>query len=103
MKFLAQSYESFQSLQSAIRFVNNGMGKRGKAGGQPFGRGETRQEDGGYSRLKINTYEDVADSEDEFHINRDKVLLEEGPAQKRLRKAREEGSLNFSSSKQILS
>lgn len=44
------------------------------------------------SRLRVNTYEDVADSEDEFHINRDKVLLEEGPAQKRQRRAREEGT-----------
>lgn len=43
------------------------------------------------SKLKINTYEDVADSEDEFFINRDKVLLEEGPDQKRRRKVEEEG------------
>jgi len=43
------------------------------------------------SKLRVNTYEDVADSEDEFHINRDKILLEEGPPQKRQRRAREEG------------
>lgn len=43
------------------------------------------------SKLRVNTYEDVADSEDEFHINRDKILLEEGPAQKRQRRTREEG------------
>ena len=42
-------------------------------------------------RLIVNSYEDVADSEDEFHINRDKVLLQEGPVQKRQRIAREEG------------
>ena len=41
--------------------------------------------------LDVNSWEDVADSEDEFHINRDKVLLEEGPAQKRQRRVREEG------------
>lgn len=39
----------------------------------------------------VNSYEDVADSEDEFHINRDKILFEEGPAQKRQRRIREEG------------
>lgn len=43
------------------------------------------------SKLRVNTYEDVADSEDELHINRDKVFLEEGPAQKRQRRAREDG------------
>jgi len=43
------------------------------------------------SRMAVNSYEDVADSEDEFHINRDKILLDEGPAAKRLRKYQEEG------------
>ena len=42
-------------------------------------------------KILVNSYEDVADSEDEFHINRDKILLEEGPAQKRQRRIREEG------------
>lgn len=44
------------------------------------------------SKLKINTYEDVADSEDEFFINRDKILLDEGPQQKKRRKIEEEGT-----------
>jgi U3 small nucleolar RNA-associated protein 3 len=39
----------------------------------------------------ITTYEDVADSEDEFHINRDKVLLDDGPDAKRRRRWQEEG------------
>ncbi|CZR65465.1 related to SAS10 protein, involved in silencing [Phialocephala subalpina] len=38
----------------------------------------------------ITTFEDVADSEDEFHINRDKVMLDEGPDAKRRRKWQEE-------------
>ncbi|KAL8955370.1 MAG: hypothetical protein Q9193_006750, partial [Seirophora villosa] len=42
------------------------------------------------SKLTINTYEDVADSEDEFFINRDKILLDEGPQQKKRRKIEEE-------------
>ena len=43
------------------------------------------------AKLLINSYEDVADSEDEFHINQDKVLLDEGPARKRQRQLEEEG------------
>ncbi len=39
----------------------------------------------------IRTYEDVADSEDEFHINRDKILLNEGPEAKRRKMWEEEG------------
>jgi U3 small nucleolar RNA-associated protein 3 len=39
----------------------------------------------------INSYEDVADSEDEFHMNRDKIMLDEGPDAKRRRKWQEEG------------
>ena len=41
----------------------------------------------------INTYKDVADSEDEFFINRDRILLEEGPEQKRQRILEEDGKL----------
>lgn len=43
------------------------------------------------SKLQISTYQDVANSEDEFNINQDKVLLDEGRAQKRQRRTREEG------------
>ena len=43
------------------------------------------------SKLLINTWEDVADSEDEFHINRDKILLDEEPAKKRQRQLEENG------------
>ena len=70
------------------------MGKKRKASGrvdqsQNEGLKETQASG---SKLRVNTYEDVADSEDEFHINRDKVLLDEGPAQKRQRRDREEGT-----------
>ena len=67
------------------------MAKKRKAGGRPYGNDETRYDKDGDSKLRVNTYADVADSEDEFHINRDKVLLEETPTQKRLRRAEEEG------------
>lgn len=66
------------------------MGKKRKAGGR-YGEQKAPQEDD--SKLAITTYEDVADSEDEFHINRDKILLDEGPAAKKLRKWREDGQL----------
>jgi U3 small nucleolar RNA-associated protein 3 len=40
---------------------------------------------------RIHTYEDVADSEDEFHINRNKILLDDGPNAKRRKRWEEEG------------
>lgn len=43
------------------------------------------------SRLAFNSFKDVADSEDEFLINRDKVALDEGRDAKRRRKMREDG------------
>jgi U3 small nucleolar RNA-associated protein 3 len=64
------------------------MAKKRKAGGAYGGPKAPKEED---SKLAIKTWEDVADSEDEFHINRDKVLLDEGPAAKKLRKWQEEG------------
>ena len=69
------------------------MGKKRKASGRPFGHNKPQELNDADSKLRINTYEDVADSEDEFHINRDKILLEEGPAQKRQRKLQEEGKI----------
>ena len=65
------------------------MAKKRKAGGQPLG--QPRTDEVVNTKLRINTYEDVADSEDEFHTSRDKILLDEGPAQKRQRKLREDG------------
>ena len=67
------------------------MGKKRKASGRPFGYNKPQELNDADSKLRINTFEDVADSEDEFHINRDKILLEEGPSQKRQRKLEEEG------------
>ena len=43
------------------------------------------------AKLAIKTYEDVANSEDEFHLNRDKVMLDDGPEAKRRRKWQEDG------------
>lgn len=67
------------------------MGKKRKAGGRPFGHERSKDIPEEVNKLRINTYEDVANSEDEFFINQDKILLEEGPAQKRQRKIEEDG------------
>lgn len=71
------------------------MGKKRKVSGSsdPTGHGQQRRTQSIDSKVRVNTYEDVADSEDEFHINRDKILLEEGPAQKRQRRAKEDGTV----------
>jgi U3 small nucleolar RNA-associated protein 3 len=66
------------------------MAKKRKAGGGAYGEPKASKEED--SKLAIKTWEDVADSEDEFHINRDKVLLDEGPVAKKLRKWQEEGT-----------
>ena len=67
------------------------MPKKRKTSGRPSAAdsdtGAFRSKD---VKLRINSYEDVADSEDEFHINRDKILLAEGPARKRQRKLQDE-------------
>ena len=74
---------------------DSAMGKKRKAGGKPFGQPSTREIRPEDAKLTINSYEDVADSEDDFFIGRDKILLEEGPERKRLRRAEEEGRLCF--------
>lgn len=67
------------------------MGKKRKSSSQKPGRQSADAPSKDYSTRTINTYEDVADSEDEFFINRDKVLLDESPVQKKRRKVEEEG------------
>ena len=49
------------------------------------------------TKLLVNSFEDVANSDDEFHISRDEVLLDEGPARKRQRQLEEDGNLHSSS------
>jgi U3 small nucleolar RNA-associated protein 3 len=66
------------------------MAKKRKASSQAAGQSK-RTAPALSSKLNIQTYEDVADSEDEFLINRDKILLDEGPEAKRRRKVMEDG------------
>ncbi|KAH4255681.1 hypothetical protein HBI04_046750 [Parastagonospora nodorum] len=76
------------------------MAKKRKAGSGAYGAPKAPKEED--SKLAINTWEDVADSEDEFLINRDKVLLDEGPAAKKLRKWQEEDKFLQPSDEEVL-
>jgi len=58
--------------------------------------------DVGDSRKRIQTYEDVAGSDDEFHINRDEVLLGEEPSAKRRRKVQEQEEFLQPSDEEVL-
>ena len=78
------------------------MGKRRKSSGR-------RQEgpagpnlDVGSSRKRIRDFEDVADSDDEFHLNRDRVLLDEEPEAKRRRKWQEQEEFLEPSDEEVL-
>ncbi|OCK85908.1 hypothetical protein K432DRAFT_421365 [Lepidopterella palustris CBS 459.81] len=78
------------------------MAKKRKAGGKPYGQSKGADVKEESSKLNIRSYEDIADSEDEFHINRDKVLLEEGPEAKRQRKWREQDEFLEPSDEEVL-
>ncbi|KAL8805282.1 MAG: hypothetical protein Q9182_002050 [Xanthomendoza sp. 2 TL-2023] len=54
------------------------------------------------SKRIINSYHDVADSEDEFFINKDKVLLEESPVERKRRRIEEENALLEPSDEEVL-
>ena len=89
---LSQSRSTISRGKSVERCILiSKMGKKRKVGGPSFAKTNNGIELEDNSKLRIDTYDDVADSEDDFHINRDKILFEEGPAQKRQRKAREQG------------
>ncbi|KAF2704550.1 hypothetical protein K504DRAFT_461312 [Pleomassaria siparia CBS 279.74] len=77
------------------------MGKKRKASGRGEGEAKPRNTKD-ESKLIINTFEDVADEQDEFLSNRDKVLLDEGPAAKRLRKWNEQDEFLEASDEEVL-
>ncbi|KAK3720385.1 something about silencing protein 10 [Vermiconidia calcicola] len=71
----------------------------------PSGRSEASSGpnlDIGASKKRIRDYQDVADSDDEFHINRDRVLLDEGPDAKRRRKWQEQEEFLEPSDEEVL-
>ena len=78
------------------------MAKKRKASARVEGNDAPPELDMGESRKRIRTYEDVADSDDEFHINQDKVLLEEAPDAKRRRKTQEQDEFLEVSDEEVL-
>ncbi|KZF26465.1 hypothetical protein L228DRAFT_242942 [Xylona heveae TC161] len=78
------------------------MAKKRKASGRPAGSSGPREVNDADAKLRVNTYEDVADSEDDFHMGRDKILLEEGPNEKRRRKLQEEEKFLQPSDEEVL-
>ncbi|KAF4437512.1 SAS10 involved in silencing [Fusarium acutatum] len=63
------------------------MAKKRKASGRSNAPSGPKELDPSEARLgPITTYEDVADSEDEYFMNRDQILLDEAPDSKRRRK-----------------
>ncbi|KUJ19670.1 uncharacterized protein LY89DRAFT_611405 [Mollisia scopiformis] len=79
------------------------MAKKRKASGRAAPAAEDDDYESKSGRIgPITTYEDVADSEDEFHINRDKVMLEDGPDAKRRRKWADEDALLEPSDEEVL-
>jgi U3 small nucleolar RNA-associated protein 3 len=69
------------------------MAKKRKASSAGASRDEVEDDTNKRTKMRINTYEDVAGSDDEFHINRDKVMLDDGPEAKRRRRVQEEGKI----------
>ncbi|KAH7326397.1 Sas10 C-terminal domain-containing protein [Stachybotrys elegans] len=71
------------------------MAKKRKASRRNAAPAGPREVDPAEARIgRITTYEDVADSEDEFFINRDKIMLEDEPGSKRRRKDDEDLELS---------
>ncbi|UKZ71786.1 uncharacterized protein TrAtP1_012730 [Trichoderma atroviride] len=66
------------------------MAKKRKASRHAAESSGPKELDPADARLKVNTYEDVANSEDEFLMNRDTIMLDDEPNMKRRRKEDEE-------------
>ncbi|OTA60271.1 hypothetical protein K449DRAFT_383702 [Hypoxylon sp. EC38] len=67
------------------------MGKKRKASSAPSQPKGPREYDPADARLgPINTYEDVADSEDEYFMNKDQILFDDGPKSKKQKRLEEE-------------
>ncbi|KAL8365974.1 hypothetical protein RB595_004653 [Gaeumannomyces hyphopodioides] len=77
------------------------MGKKRKASRQPVAPSGPKGVDPADARLQVNSYEDIADSEEEYFMNKDKILLDDGPSAKR-RKADKEDAMFESSDEEVL-
>ncbi|KAF2151214.1 hypothetical protein K461DRAFT_287087 [Myriangium duriaei CBS 260.36] len=78
------------------------MARKRKATGAAKGRSAPGEDFNKRVRLNVDSYEDVAGSDDDFHIGRDKVLLGETPADKRLRGRKEREEFLDQSDEEVL-
>ncbi|KAF4624627.1 hypothetical protein G7Y89_g13545 [Cudoniella acicularis] len=78
------------------------MAKKRKASSRNTGADENGFDPKGGKMGPISTYEDIADSEEEFLMQRDKVMLDDGPEAKRRRKYEEEDALLQPSDEEVL-
>ncbi|TKX22379.1 Sas10 C-terminal domain-containing protein [Elsinoe australis] len=78
------------------------MAKKRKAPGSSKSKAAPDEDFNKRVRLNVDSYEDVAGSDDEFQIGRDKVLLDEAPADKRARKLRENEQFLEASDEEVL-
>lgn len=78
------------------------MAKKRKAGGLSKAASGVTELDPKDSRKAITTFEDIADSDDEFHLGRDEVLLGEEPDAKRRRKHAEQEAFLEQSDEEVL-
>lgn len=76
------------------------MGKRRRAA-RPEGPSGPREVDPSEARLKIKTYEDVADSEDEYYIEKDQINFDDEPRSKKLRRQQKEDEFMEPSDEEI--
>lgn len=110
-RFQAGNLGNNESLQAQFVFpvqhlkcypISIKMAKKRKGSSRTAQEDDGPSTDVGESRKRIKTYEDVADSDDEFHMNRDKVLLDEGPDAKRRRKRQEQEEFLEPSDEEVL-
>ncbi|KAI4834248.1 hypothetical protein E4T44_08947, partial [Aureobasidium sp. EXF-8845] len=78
------------------------MAKKRKASSAGAARDEVEDDTNKRTKMRIKTYEDVAGSDDEFHINRDKVMLDDGPEAKRRRRVQEQEEFLQQSDEEVL-
>ncbi|KAH0365244.1 hypothetical protein KCU65_g6267, partial [Aureobasidium melanogenum] len=78
------------------------MAKKRKAPSGGASRENVADDSNKRTKMRIKTYEDVAGSDDEFHINRDKIMLDDGPEAKRRRKVQEDEEFLQQSDEEVL-
>ncbi|KAI5863223.1 Sas10 C-terminal domain-containing protein [Durotheca rogersii] len=78
------------------------MAKKRKASGGPSAPEGSREYDPADARLgPINTYEDIADSQEEYFLNQDQILFETGPSSKKQKRLEEEEAFLENSEEEV--